>query len=285
MKWSRSVSIFVALLTLTFLVIAASAAGLTPLQKAIQKGDIKKVIALLDKGANINEWNFGTPLIMAASAGQLEIARLLIERGANLNMIGQNGWTALGCAAAEGHSDIVDLLISKEADVDQAIQGMKTWAEWSRGLGTNLDQKLSQGAILIQKRAGQAYYASGQYEKAAAAFRAQIQSDPREPQNYVFLAFSDLAIKNMTKPRPRRKQPLNSLQTMLRLSRLWPTPWPPPGIIREPLIPSTRPLLLILKIPGSRCGWGIFSSTWETMAKPSTIFALPQSWLRRSFRL
>jgi len=193
MKWSRPVSIFVALFTL--LAISAPAAGLTPLQKAIQKGDIKKVTELLDKGAKINEWNFGTPLIMAASSGKLEIAKLLIERGADLNMIGQNGWTALGCAAAEGHSDIVDLLISKGADVDQAIQGMKTWAEWSRSLGTNLDQKLSQGVMLIRKRAGQVYYFSGQYEKAAAAFRAQIQSDPREPQNYVYLAFSDLPIK------------------------------------------------------------------------------------------
>ncbi|HQM73974.1 MAG TPA: tetratricopeptide repeat protein [Candidatus Saccharicenans sp.] len=193
MKWPRSVSIFVALFTL--LAISALAAGMTPLQKAIQKGDIKKVTELLDKGANINEWNFGTPLIMAASSGKLEIAKLLIERGADLNVIGQNGWTALGCAAAEGHSEIVDLLISKGADVEQAIQGMKTWTEWSRSLGTNLDQKLSQGVMLIQKRAGQAYYASGQYEKAAAAFRARIQADPREPQNYVGLAFSDLAIK------------------------------------------------------------------------------------------
>ncbi|HPB59815.1 MAG TPA: tetratricopeptide repeat protein [Candidatus Saccharicenans sp.] len=195
MKWSRPVSISVALLTLILLAVSALAAGLTPLQKAIQKGDIKKVTELLNKGANIDEWNFGTPLIMAASSGQLEIAKLLIERGANLNMIGQNGWTALGCAAAEGHSKIVDLLISKGADVEQAMQGMKTWAEWARSLGNNLDQKLSQGAMLIQKRAGQAYYASGQYEKAAAAFRARIQSDPREPQNYVWLAFSDLAIK------------------------------------------------------------------------------------------
>jgi len=66
MKWSRPVSISIALLTLTLLVVAASAAGLTPLQKAIQKGDIKKVTELLNKGANIDEWNFGTPLIMAA---------------------------------------------------------------------------------------------------------------------------------------------------------------------------------------------------------------------------
>ena len=53
MKWSRPVSIFVALFTL--LAISALAAGLTPLQKAIQKGDIKKVTELLDKGAKINE--------------------------------------------------------------------------------------------------------------------------------------------------------------------------------------------------------------------------------------
>jgi len=50
MKWSRPVSISIALLTLTLLVVAASAAGLTPLQKAIQKGDIKKVTELLNKG-------------------------------------------------------------------------------------------------------------------------------------------------------------------------------------------------------------------------------------------
>jgi tetratricopeptide (TPR) repeat protein len=193
MRWSKSVNIFVALFTI--LAVSALAAGYTPLQKAVKKGDIKKVTELLDKGAKINEWNYGTPLIMAASTGRLEIAKLLIERGADLNMIGQNGWTALGCAAAEGHSEIVDLLISKGADVEQAIQGIKTWAEWSRSLGNNVDQKLGQGLLLIQKRAGQAYYASGQYEKAATAFRARIQADPREPQNYVGLAFSDLAIK------------------------------------------------------------------------------------------
>ena len=82
MKWSRPVSISVALLTLILLAVSALAAEDTPLQKAIKKGDIRKVTELLDKGANINEWNYGTPLIMAASTGRLEIVKLLIERGA-----------------------------------------------------------------------------------------------------------------------------------------------------------------------------------------------------------
>ncbi len=190
MKWSRSVTIFVALFTI--LAVSALAAGDTPLQKAIKKGDIKKVTELLDKGANINEWNYGTPLIMAASTGRLEIAKLLIERGADLNMIGQNGWTALGCAAANGHVELIDLLISKGADVNLAIEGLKTWAEWAGD--SELRQRLSQAAKIIQSSAAQAYYKSGQYEKAANSFLAQIQNNPKEVINYLWFVQCDLAL-------------------------------------------------------------------------------------------
>lgn len=190
-KHSVALALFVAI---TFLAVG-SASGMTALQKAVHKGDIKKVQELLDKGADINEWNYGTALVFAASENKLDIAKLLIARGADLNALGKNGWTALGCAAQEGYGDMVDLLIAKGADIDRALEGMKTAAEWSRSLGANNDRKIAQGMGLIRSRMGMAYYSSGQYEKAVSAFRAQSQASPQDAGNFVGLTFSLNALK------------------------------------------------------------------------------------------
>jgi len=173
----------------------AAGMGLTALQKAIHKGDIKKVQELLDKGADINEWNSGSPLVFAASENKLDIAKLLIEKGADLNALGKNGWTALGVAAQSGYGDMVDLLIAKGADVDRAVEGMKTTAEWSRSMGVNNNAKIGQGIGLIKSRAGMAYYQSGQYDKAVRVFQAQAQANAQDPNNFIGLAFSLNALK------------------------------------------------------------------------------------------
>jgi tetratricopeptide (TPR) repeat protein len=183
-----------ALLAISFLTVGA-AAGMTALQKAVHKGDIKKVQDLLDKGADVNEWNFGTALIFAASENRLEIAKLLIGKGADLNALGKNGWTALGCAAAEGYGDMVDLLISKGADIDRAIEGMKTMAEWAGSASAKAAAKIVQGMGMVHSRAGMAFYSSGQYEKAASVFQARARANPLDPGNFIGLAFSNIALK------------------------------------------------------------------------------------------
>lgn len=183
-----------ALVVITLLT-AGVASGMTALQKAVHKGDIKKVQELLDKGADINEWNFGTALIFAASENRLEIARLLIDKGADLNALGKNGWTALGCAAAEDYGDMVDLLIGKGADIDRAIEGMKTMAEWAGGASAKAAAKIVKGMGMVYSRAGMAFYSSGQYEKAASFFQARARANPRDPGNFIGLAFSSVALK------------------------------------------------------------------------------------------
>lgn len=191
---ARSFTVFSALVFLA----AGTAFGMTALQKAVHKGDIKKVRELLDKGVDVNQWYYGTALMTAAGENRLEIAKLLIERGADLNAQANVGYTALGLAAVEGYGDMVDLLIVRGADVDRAVAGLQKWAQWAAGPPyPNAKQaaKISNGIGVVQSRAGMAYYSSGQYEKAAAAFQKNAQADPRNPENFAGLAFSLVALK------------------------------------------------------------------------------------------
>jgi ankyrin repeat protein len=88
MRLFRHIGALAAFLAIGFITVG-TASGITALQKAVHKGDIKKVQELLDKGADVNEWNFGTALIWAASENRLEIAKLLIDRGADANSLGK----------------------------------------------------------------------------------------------------------------------------------------------------------------------------------------------------
>ena len=49
----------------------------------------------------------------------VETAKLLIERGSNVSAVGQYGWTALHAAAYQGLNDVIELLASKGAKVDE----------------------------------------------------------------------------------------------------------------------------------------------------------------------
>lgn len=194
MRLSQRIEALAALLAISFLTVG-TASGMTALQKAVHKGDLKRVQELLDKGADINEWKFGTALIFAASENRLEIAKLLIERGADVNVLGTNGWTALGFAASESYGDMVDLLIGKGADIDRALEGMKIMAESARGVSAKAAAKFVQGMGFVQSRAGMAYYSSGQYEKSAKVFQSMARVNPREAGNFIGLAFSFVALK------------------------------------------------------------------------------------------
>jgi tetratricopeptide (TPR) repeat protein len=177
---------------------AAAALGLTALESAVHKGDVKKVKELLDKGANVNEFKYGTALMIAAQDGRLEIARLLIDRGADINVQSNMGWTALGLAADGGHTDMVDLLITKGADVDASIAAIKKWAEWTAGPPVSSPSKAQQilKAIgVVESRAGFAYYSAGQYDKAIAVFQSRMRDNPQDVQNYLGVAFSSVALK------------------------------------------------------------------------------------------
>lgn len=59
-----------------------------------------------------------TALMLAAQAGQRDLAASLLDRGADVNARTPLGITALMLAAEEGRGDIAQLLIAKGADVN-----------------------------------------------------------------------------------------------------------------------------------------------------------------------
>lgn len=90
---------------------------------AAQKGDAKKLQALLSAGASANAHgaaeNWGTPaLVCAATAGHDKILEILVSAGANVDAPDTQGVTALIAAASKGRLDMVEILLKAKAKVD-----------------------------------------------------------------------------------------------------------------------------------------------------------------------
>jgi ankyrin repeat protein len=96
-----------------------------PLTDAASKGDIESVKALLDDGADVNEWCLGFSPLMAASSGYADVVKLLLDRGADVNLSAKRGDSPLGLAVCSGQADIAKLLIEKGANIDMAIAGLE----------------------------------------------------------------------------------------------------------------------------------------------------------------
>ena len=108
--------------------------GATPVALAAECNNLGAVKALVEAGAdpNIATAKGTTPLILAAGAGtDVQRARALDERatavqteaylldhGADINAHGQFGWTALHAASYQGLNDVVELLVSRGADIN-----------------------------------------------------------------------------------------------------------------------------------------------------------------------
>lgn len=91
------------------------------IRSAIKNGKIEMVENLIGDNADILNIMtvFGTWLHVAASHGQLEIAKLLIKLGADVNKKGGVfGGSALIEAVSDGHIEIVKLLLLSGAELD-----------------------------------------------------------------------------------------------------------------------------------------------------------------------
>lgn len=97
----------------------ASASGLSLLMLAAKKGHLEIVRVLLDRGAAVN-WlatYYGwTALTYAANAGHAEIVCLLLEHGADPAVKAVRGKTALVVAADRGHTAVVAALLEAGTD-------------------------------------------------------------------------------------------------------------------------------------------------------------------------
>jgi len=79
--------------------------SLSPLHAAVETGDLSRVQALVDDGADIEQaqgvWA-QTPLYRAAEKGHVAVARYLVERGANKEATAYNRQTPLHVAVLQG---------------------------------------------------------------------------------------------------------------------------------------------------------------------------------------
>ena len=101
--------------------------GVTPLLEASRNGDAAMVELLLRAGADPKKAHpeGETPLLSASRAGSGATVRLLLARGADVNAAEKfQQTTPLMWAAAEGHMEVVDLLL--EANANPNLQGHVT---------------------------------------------------------------------------------------------------------------------------------------------------------------
>ena len=90
--------------------------------EAIEKGNIKVVIDIIQNGVDINEFfttgKFYNPLLVAIEENKVEIIKYLIANGANPNVVSCTGKTPLRAAISSGCPQIVEMLIENCADID-----------------------------------------------------------------------------------------------------------------------------------------------------------------------
>ncbi|KAK9842223.1 hypothetical protein WJX81_001374 [Elliptochloris bilobata] len=99
----------------------------TPVFYAAATGNIECLRAVLAHGGGADEVSAaGTPLLWAASAENVEGAKLLLEKGADPTSKDGDGLTALLLAAAVGNMELARLLLDAGADVNAKAHGLMT---------------------------------------------------------------------------------------------------------------------------------------------------------------
>ncbi|CAH9101014.1 unnamed protein product [Cuscuta europaea] len=83
--------------------------------------EVVKILSAADSsvsGINCGDEEGWVPLHSAASSGNIDIVEILLSRGANVNLKNDGGRTALHYAASKGHLRIAEILISHNAKIN-----------------------------------------------------------------------------------------------------------------------------------------------------------------------
>lgn len=115
----------------SMLLAAGTALADTELERAAKAGQLDKVQALVEAGADVNGvdaetiWE-RTPLMVAVTGGHLEVVRYLLSKGADVTRQGDaTGTSPLSEAAQQGHAEVVAALLAAGAapDFNADVQG------------------------------------------------------------------------------------------------------------------------------------------------------------------
>ncbi|RDD37564.1 Transient receptor potential cation channel subfamily A member 1-like protein [Trichoplax sp. H2] len=94
---------------------------MTPLHLAASKGRTKTVRILVNHKRSIlydRDGRSNTPLHLAAIAGHTEVLSVLLRNGAAVDVRNIDGKTPLACAAANGRSKAIELLLAADSPID-----------------------------------------------------------------------------------------------------------------------------------------------------------------------
>ena len=101
----------------------------TTLHEAAQQGNLKEIRRLLDNGDDVNakDTQRKVPLHYASANGHGEIVELLLKaQGVDVNVADDQGRTALYGAASKGYREVVALLLEKGANINALDKYGKT---------------------------------------------------------------------------------------------------------------------------------------------------------------
>ena len=123
---------------------------------AAEKGDIKLMKEMLEKGAHVTTRNNNgiDALLWAANNGHVDAVQYLLDRGDfDINRQSNNGKTALMWAITWDHISVVKLLIKYKADIHRSdVSGMNALMHAVMGGNANIVEELIEhGADLLKK--------------------------------------------------------------------------------------------------------------------------------------
>jgi cytohesin len=95
-----------------------------PLFGAAGRGQLRVAGFLLDHGANVEGVNQHVPLLAAARNGNRAMVELLLSRGADVNAKESDGYTALHYAANRGFQTVTEVLLANKAEVNVPDKNM-----------------------------------------------------------------------------------------------------------------------------------------------------------------
>lgn len=94
--------------------------GRCSLMYALSNNDFDAAEALIANGADVNAFDFSTPLVVLAGEGNLKAVKFLLDHGADIHSTGRSGFTVLVFAAQGGNPELVQVLLDLGLDVNGA---------------------------------------------------------------------------------------------------------------------------------------------------------------------